>query len=66
MAAPKSCRCGEVLKGVLKPWECKVFGTACTPETSIGTGMVAPAGGCAGHYDFGRFSRERVREASKA
>jgi hypothetical protein len=33
VADPKACQCGEVLKGVLKPWECKVFGTACTPET---------------------------------
>ncbi|MEJ7724827.1 MAG: hydrogenase formation protein HypD, partial [Ilumatobacteraceae bacterium] len=32
VADPKACQCGEVLKGVLKPWECKVFGTACTPE----------------------------------
>ncbi|MDT7679885.1 MAG: hydrogenase expression/formation protein HypD, partial [Pseudonocardiales bacterium] len=30
VADPKACQCGEVLKGVLKPWECKVFGTACT------------------------------------
>ncbi|MDQ2714707.1 MAG: hydrogenase formation protein HypD, partial [Chloroflexota bacterium] len=37
VADPKACQCGEVLKGVIKPWECKVFGTACTPETPIGT-----------------------------
>ncbi len=30
VADPKACQCGEVLKGVIKPWECKVFGTACT------------------------------------
>src|SRR5262249_8036227 len=41
IADPKACQCGEVLKGVLKPWECKVFGTACTPETPIGTCMVS-------------------------
>ena len=29
VADPKACQCGEVLKGVIKPWECKVFGTAC-------------------------------------
>src|SRR5260370_604931 len=45
VADPKACQCGEVLKGVLKPWECKVFGTACTPETPIGTCMVSPEGG---------------------
>jgi hydrogenase expression/formation protein HypD len=64
VADPKSCQCGEVLKGVLKPWECKVFGTACTPETPIGTCMVSPEGACAAYYNFGRFTRERVREAS--
>jgi hydrogenase expression/formation protein HypD len=66
VADPKSCQCGEVLKGVLKPWECKVFGTACTPETPIGTCMVSPEGACAAYYNFGRFSRQRVREASTA
>ncbi|MDT4965258.1 MAG: hydrogenase expression/formation protein HypD, partial [Pseudonocardiales bacterium] len=47
VADPKACQCGEVLKGVIKPWECKVFGTACTPETPIGTCMVSPEGACA-------------------
>jgi hydrogenase expression/formation protein HypD len=66
VADPKACQCGEVLKGVLKPWECKVFGTACTPETPIGTCMVSPEGACAAYYNFGRFTRTRVREASTA
>ncbi|MEV0084889.1 hydrogenase formation protein HypD [Saccharopolyspora sp. NPDC050642] len=65
VADPKACQCGEVLKGVLKPWECKVFGTACTPETPIGTCMVSPEGACAAYYNFGRFSRDRVKEASR-
>jgi len=64
VADPKACQCGEVLKGVLKLWECKVFGTACTPETPIGTCMVSAEGACAAYYNFGRFSRERAREAS--
>jgi hydrogenase expression/formation protein HypD len=63
VADPKACQCGEVLKGVLKPWECKVFGTACTPETPIGTCMVSSEGACAAYYNFGRFTRERVAEA---
>ncbi|PRX51004.1 hydrogenase expression/formation protein HypD [Prauserella shujinwangii] len=66
VADPKACQCGEVLKGVLKPWECKVFGTACTPETPIGTCMVSPEGACAAYYNFGRFSRQRVKEATGA
>jgi hydrogenase expression/formation protein HypD len=62
VADPKACQCGEVLKGVLKPWECKVFGTACTPETPIGTCMVSSEGACAAYYNFGRFTRERALE----
>jgi hydrogenase expression/formation protein HypD len=58
VADPKACQCGEVLKGALKPWQCKVFGTACTPETPIGSCMVSSEGACAAYYNYGRFSRE--------
>jgi hydrogenase expression/formation protein HypD len=61
VADPKACQCGEVLKGVIKPWECKVFGTACTPETPIGTCMVSPEGACAAYYNFGRLHRETAQ-----
>lgn len=60
VADPKACQCGEVLKGVLKPWECKVFGTACTPEHPIGTCMVSSEGACAAYYNFGRVARDRA------
>ncbi len=56
VADPKACQCGEVLRGALKPWECKVFGTACTPEMPIGTCMVSSEGACAAYYNYGRFS----------
>ena len=59
VADPKACQCGEVLKGVIKPWECKVFGTACTPEHAIGTCMVSPEGACAAYYNYGRFAAIR-------
>ncbi|MBA9001623.1 hydrogenase formation protein HypD [Thermomonospora cellulosilytica] len=65
VADPKACQCGEVLKGVLKPWECKVFGTACTPETPIGTCMVSSEGACAAYYNFGRFTRRRIKEGTR-
>ncbi len=52
IADPKSCQCGEVLKGVLKPWQCKVFGKACTPETPLGALMVSSEGACAAYYQF--------------
>jgi hydrogenase expression/formation protein HypD len=63
VADPKACQCGEVLKGVIKPWECKVFGTACTPERPIGTCMVSPEGACAAYYNYGRYARERAPQA---
>jgi hydrogenase expression/formation protein HypD len=56
---PKACQCGEVLRGAIKPWQCKVFGTACTPERPLGTCMVSPEGACAAYYNYGRLDRER-------
>jgi hydrogenase expression/formation protein HypD len=53
IADPKSCQCGEVLKGVLKPWQCKVFGSACTPATPLGALMVSSEGACAAYYQYG-------------
>jgi hydrogenase expression/formation protein HypD len=66
---PKACQCGEVLKGVIKPWECRVFGTACTPETPIGTCMVSSEGACAAYFNYGRYSlmgAARTRKAAQA
>ncbi len=56
VADPKACQCGEVLKGAIRPWECKVFGTACTPTTPIGTCMVSSEGACAAYYNYGRLA----------
>ncbi|AZO22696.1 hydrogenase formation protein HypD [Mesorhizobium sp. M1E.F.Ca.ET.045.02.1.1] len=58
IADPKSCQCGEVLKGVLKPWQCKVFGTLCTPEMPLGALMVSPEGACAAYYQYGGVKRQ--------
>jgi hydrogenase expression/formation protein HypD len=66
VADPKACQCGEVLKGVISPWECKVFGTACTPETPIGTCMVSSEGACAAYYTFGRLHRTAAGLAAAA
>jgi hydrogenase expression/formation protein HypD len=62
VADPKACQCGEVLKGVIKPWECKVFGTACTPDHPIGTCMVSSEGACAAYFNYGRYAGRRRRE----
>ena len=64
VADPKACQCGEVLKGVIKPWECKVFGTACTPDHPIGTCMVSSEGACAAYFNYGRHAGRRRRESA--
>jgi hydrogenase expression/formation protein HypD len=51
---PKACQCGQVLVGAIKPWQCRVFGTACTPERPLGTCMVSSEGACAAFYNYGR------------
>jgi hydrogenase expression/formation protein HypD len=62
IADPLSCQCGEVLKGVIKPWQCKVFGAGCTPEVPMGALMVSSEGACAAHYQYGALNRKK-REA---
>jgi len=59
IADPKSCQCGEVLKGVIKPWQCKVFGRVCNPETPLGALMVSSEGACSAYYQYGGVKRQR-------
>jgi hydrogenase expression/formation protein HypD len=49
---PKAAQCGEVLKGVLKPVQCKLFGRECTPERPVGALMVSSEGSCAAYYNY--------------
>lgn len=49
---PKAAQCGEVLKGVLKPHQCKLFGRECTPERPVGALMVSSEGSCAAYYNY--------------
>ena len=63
IADPKACQCGEVLKGAIKPWDCKVFGRACTPSTPLGALMVSSEGACAAAYSYGGMDVARVRRA---
>jgi hydrogenase expression/formation protein HypD len=49
---PKAAQCGEVLKGVLKPEQCKLFGKECNPEHPIGALMVSSEGACAAIYRY--------------
>lgn len=57
---PPGCRCGEVLRGVLFPDECPLFGRACTPQSPVGPCMVSAEGACAAYYRFG--GRERWKK----
>lgn len=49
---PKAAQCGEVLKGVLKPPQCKLFGKECNPEHPVGALMVSSEGACAAYYRY--------------
>ena len=62
VADHKGCDCGEILRGIKRPPECKLFGTVCTPETPTGACMVSSEGACAAHWTYGRF-RTRQTDA---
>ena len=49
----KLCICGKILRGMAKPQECTIFGTACKPTTPIGSCMVSSEGACAAYYKYG-------------
>ena len=49
---PKAAQCGEVLKGVLKPHQCKLFARECTPEEPVGALMVSSEGACAAYFNY--------------
>jgi hydrogenase expression/formation protein HypD len=61
IADPQACQCGEVLKGAIRPWECKVFGRGCTPERPMGALMVSSEGACAATYKFGNLEQLRFK-----
>ena len=50
----EACRSGEVLQGLIKPYECEAFGTTCTPRTPLGATMVSSEGACAAYYQYRR------------
>jgi hydrogenase expression/formation protein HypD len=50
---PKGCICGEVLRAVKTPRDCKLFGTVCTPASPVGPCMVSSEGSCAAYYVYG-------------
>lgn len=50
----KACECAAILRGQKHPAECRIFGTACTPDTPVGSCMVSSEGACAAFFSYGR------------
>ena len=51
---PKGCICGDILRGVKKPKECKLFARTCTPSNPVGSCMVSSEGTCQAYYLYNR------------
>jgi hydrogenase expression/formation protein HypD len=51
---PKGCICGEILKGLKNPKDCKLFAKACTPQNPVGACMVSSEGSCHAYYKYNR------------
>ena len=49
---PGGCACGEVLRGLIDPPQCPLFGKACTPDSPVGSCMVSSEGSCAAWYKY--------------
>ncbi|AKG54316.1 [NiFe] hydrogenase metallocenter assembly protein HypD [Dehalogenimonas sp. WBC-2] len=49
---PAGCLCGEVIRAVKTPEDCKLFRKVCTPENPVGPCMVSSEGSCAAYYHF--------------
>lgn len=48
----KACQCGDILRGMANPKDCKVFGRGCTPQTPLGSCMVSSEGACNAYYRY--------------
>jgi hydrogenase expression/formation protein HypD len=65
-AGTRGCECPAVLRGAKKPSDCKLFATACTPESPLGSCMVSDEGACAAYFTYGRFRQEaEARQAQR-
>ncbi len=58
---PEGARCGDVVKGAIKPWDCPKFGCDCTPENPLGALMVSSEGACAAYHLYAG-ARRRAAE----
>lgn len=60
-AMPKGCRCGEVLKAIIYPWDCPLYNSSCTPDNPIGPCMVSHEGSCYISARYGTLGRMKHR-----
>lgn len=59
---PDGCRCGDVLKGIIRPNQCPLFDRACRPSSPVGACMVSQEGSCSVYY---RFARAKNKDKEK-
>jgi hydrogenase expression/formation protein HypD len=50
---PRGCICGDVLRAVKTPLDCKLFRKVCNPEHPVGPCMVSSEGTCAAYFQYG-------------
>lgn len=55
---PKGCRCGELLRGLITPTDCPLFGNTCTPESPVGPCMVSDEGSCNIVFKYGNWYKK--------
>lgn len=47
-----ACRCGDVLRGALRPTGCPLFRKVCTPQSPKGPCMVSSEGTCGAYFKY--------------
>ncbi len=61
----QKCLAGEIMKGIIKPYQCPAFGKECTPENPLGAPMVSSEGACAAYYHFSDMLRPEILDLNK-
>ncbi len=65
VAGTRGCECPAVLRGAKKPTDCKLFATACSPESPLGSCMVSDEGACAAYFTYGRFREQALVQQAR-
>lgn len=47
-----NCKCGDVLRGIITPQKCSLYGKKCSPQNPIGPCMVSSEGSCAAAFKW--------------